>query len=160
MKVCTGREGVRNQVSTVTAALPEDRICRLPVDVKTAKYPFLDSETRIFVENRTEQEICIPKQCALGTCRQPEDGYIQEERSVQHVRGKDKTPSSMEEKRKFIIDSFNLDQNKILNSDLKLKDAYPLPSITENLERLKGAKVFSSLDAAGAYHAVTIGGMP
>ena len=36
------------------------------------------------------------------------------------------------------------------------KDAYPLPSITENLERLKGAKVFSSLDAAGAYHAVTI----
>ena len=25
--------------------------------------------------------------------------------------------------RKFIIDSFNLDQNKILNSDLKLKEA-------------------------------------
>jgi len=36
------------------------------------------------------------------------------------------------------------------------KDAYPLPSITENLERFKGAKVISSLDAAGAYHAVTI----
>ena len=32
------------------------------------------------------------------------------------------------------------------------KNAYPLPSITENLDRLKGAKV----DAAGAYHAVTL----
>ena len=102
--------------------MPEDKICRLPVEVKTAEYPFLDSETQIFVENRTEQEIYIPQQCALGTCKQSEDGYIQEERSVQHIRGKDQAPSSTEEKRKFIIDSFNLDQNKILNSDLKLKE--------------------------------------
>ena len=28
VRVCTGREGIGNQISTVTADLPEDRICR------------------------------------------------------------------------------------------------------------------------------------
>ena len=42
-----------------------------------------------------------------------------------------------------------------LNSQT-VKDAYPLANIQENLQKLKGAMVFSSLDAAGAYHAVVI----
>ena len=108
---------------TVTEELPEDRICCLPIEVRTAVYPFTRSEAQIFIENRTEQEIRIPKQCALGTCKQSEDRDILEGGSVQQVRGRDKPPSSVEEKRKFIIDSFSLDQNKILNSDLKLKEA-------------------------------------
>ena len=99
VRVCTGGEGIGNQISTVTAELPEDRICRLPVEVRTAEYPFTNSETQIFVENRTEQEICIPKQSA--------DRDILERGSVQQIRGKDKPPSSVEEKRKFVIDSFS-----------------------------------------------------
>jgi len=37
-----------------------------------------------------------------------------------------------------------------------LKDSYPLPNIEDNLARLSQSKVFSALDGAGAYHAVTI----
>ncbi len=35
-------------------------------------------------------------------------------------------------------------------------DSYPLPRIQDNLERLRGAKVFSTLDAAGAYHVIPV----
>ena len=37
-----------------------------------------------------------------------------------------------------------------------VKDAYPLQSIENNLHKLQGAKIFSTLDSAGAYHAVEI----
>ena len=37
-----------------------------------------------------------------------------------------------------------------------VKDSYPLTNIQEILQSLKGATVFSSLDACGAYHAVRI----
>ena len=37
-----------------------------------------------------------------------------------------------------------------------VKDSYPLTNIQEILHSLKGATVFSSLDACGAYHAVRI----
>ena len=37
-----------------------------------------------------------------------------------------------------------------------IKDSYPLPSISENLEKLQGSQVFSTLDAAGAYHCVPV----
>ena len=37
-----------------------------------------------------------------------------------------------------------------------IKDSYPLTNIQEILQSLKGATVFSSLDACGAYHAVRI----
>ena len=37
-----------------------------------------------------------------------------------------------------------------------VKDSYPLTNIQEILQSLKGATVFSSLDACGAYHAVWI----
>ena len=37
-----------------------------------------------------------------------------------------------------------------------LADSYPLPRIKDNLERLQGAKVFSTLDAAGAYHVIPV----
>ena len=37
-----------------------------------------------------------------------------------------------------------------------IKDAYPLSSIESNLHKLQGAKYFSTLDSAGAYHAVEI----
>ena len=40
---------------------------------------------------------------------------------------------------------------RILNR-FTVPDAYPLPSIEENLERLQGSHVFSTLDAAAAYH--------
>ena len=36
------------------------------------------------------------------------------------------------------------------------KDAFPLPNIADNLSRLAGSKVFSTLDGAGAFHAVPI----
>ena len=35
-------------------------------------------------------------------------------------------------------------------------DSYPLPRIQDNLERLQGARVFSTLDAAGAYHVLPV----
>ena len=34
------------------------------------------------------------------------------------------------------------------------KDAYPLPNIADNLSRLSGSKIFSTLDGAGAFHTV------
>ena len=37
-----------------------------------------------------------------------------------------------------------------------IADNYPLPRIQDNLEQLQGAKVFSTLDAAGAYHVIPI----
>ena len=39
-------------------------------------------------------------------------------------------------------------------NDVTIKDAYPLTSIQENLQKLKGAKIFISIDACGAYHAI------
>ena len=36
------------------------------------------------------------------------------------------------------------------------KDAFPLTSIQENLEALKGSTVFSTIDAAGAYHVIEV----
>jgi hypothetical protein len=41
-------------------------------------------------------------------------------------------------------------------NDVTLKDAYPLPNMEDNLARLANSKVFSSLDAAGAFHACEI----
>ena len=37
-----------------------------------------------------------------------------------------------------------------------IADSYPLPRIQDNLEWLQGAKVFSTLDAAGAYHVIPV----
>ena len=39
---------------------------------------------------------------------------------------------------------------------LTVKDSYPLPSIQTNLDKLRGARIFSSMDSAGAYHSVSI----
>ena len=41
-------------------------------------------------------------------------------------------------------------------NDITKKDAYPLPSIADNLARLGKSKVFSTLDGRGAYHVVRI----
>ena len=38
----------------------------------------------------------------------------------------------------------------------RIKDAYPLTNIQENLQKLKGAKIFTSIDACGAYHCIQI----
>ena len=37
-----------------------------------------------------------------------------------------------------------------------VKDSYPLPCISENLDKLQGSTVFSCLDAAGAYHTIPV----
>ncbi len=37
-----------------------------------------------------------------------------------------------------------------------MKDAYPLYSIETNLHKLQGARYFSTLDSAGAYHSIEI----
>ena len=42
-----------------------------------------------------------------------------------------------------------------LNS-VTVADSYPLPSISENIERLEGGKIFSTLDATGAYHTIPV----
>ena len=44
---------------------------------------------------------------------------------------------------------------RLLN-DVTIKDAYPLTNIQENLQKLKGAKIFTSIDACGAYHCIQI----
>ena len=41
-------------------------------------------------------------------------------------------------------------------NDVTIKDAYPLRNIQENQQKLKGAKIFTSIDACGAYHAILI----
>ena len=41
-------------------------------------------------------------------------------------------------------------------NDVTIKDAYPLTNIQENLQKLKGAKIFTSIDACGAYYAIQI----
>ena len=41
-------------------------------------------------------------------------------------------------------------------NDVTIKDAYPLTHIQENLQKLKGAKIFTSIDACGAYQAIQI----
>ena len=42
-----------------------------------------------------------------------------------------------------------------LNS-VTIKDAYPLLNINENLDKLQGSKIFSTLDATGAYHTIHV----
>ena len=37
-----------------------------------------------------------------------------------------------------------------------IADSYPLPRIQDNLEWLQGARVFSTLDTAGAYHVIPV----
>jgi len=41
-------------------------------------------------------------------------------------------------------------------NDVTIKDAYPLTNIQENLQNLKGAKIFTSIDACGVYHVIQI----
>jgi len=41
-------------------------------------------------------------------------------------------------------------------NDVTVKDAYPLTNIQENLQKLKGAKIFTSINACGAYYAIQI----
>jgi len=41
-------------------------------------------------------------------------------------------------------------------NEVTLKDSYPLPNMESNLSRLAHSKVFSAIDGAGAFHAVTI----
>ena len=41
-------------------------------------------------------------------------------------------------------------------NDVTIKDAYLLANIQENLQKLKGAKIFTSIDACGAYHMIQI----
>ena len=44
---------------------------------------------------------------------------------------------------------------RLLN-DVTIKDAYPLTNIQENLQKLNGAKIFTSIEACGAYHTIQI----
>ena len=41
-------------------------------------------------------------------------------------------------------------------NELTTKDAYPLPSINTNLDKLSGATIFTTLDSAGAFHTMTV----
>ena len=40
--------------------------------------------------------------------------------------------------------------------DFTIKNAYPLTNIQENLQKLKGGKIFTSIDACSAYHTIQI----
>ena len=44
---------------------------------------------------------------------------------------------------------------RLLNA-VTIADSYPLPRIQDNLEQLQGAKVFSTLDVAGAHHVIPV----
>ncbi len=50
---------------------------------------------------------------------------------------------------RFCVDYRNL-------NNVTIADAYPLTSIRSNLEALKGAKIFSVLDVASAYHHISV----
>ena len=39
---------------------------------------------------------------------------------------------------------------------MTVADAYPLPNIQDNLDKLQGSKIFSTLDAASAYHTIPV----
>ena len=41
-------------------------------------------------------------------------------------------------------------------NDITIKDAYPNTNIQENLQKLKGAKIFTSIEACGLYQAIQI----
>ena len=41
-------------------------------------------------------------------------------------------------------------------NDITIKDAYPLTNIQENLQKLKGAKILTSIDTCGPYHAIQL----
>ena len=41
-------------------------------------------------------------------------------------------------------------------NSMTVSDAWPIPSIEENLEKLQGAKFFSAIDASAAYHTVRV----
>ena len=41
-------------------------------------------------------------------------------------------------------------------NDITVGDSYPLPNISENLDKLQGSKVYSCLDAAAAYHTIGV----
>ena len=41
-------------------------------------------------------------------------------------------------------------------NDVTVKNAYPLTNIQENLQKLKSAKIFTSIDSCGAYHAIQV----
>jgi hypothetical protein len=51
------------------------------------------------------------------------------------------------DKLRWTVDFRNLNK-------LTVRDSFPLPNIQQNLESLAGARVFSSLDAAGAFHGI------
>ena len=41
-------------------------------------------------------------------------------------------------------------------NELTVKDAFPLPSINTNLDKLSGSAVFTTLDSAGAFHTLSV----
>ena len=41
-------------------------------------------------------------------------------------------------------------------NEMSVMDSYPLPNISENLDKLSGSKVFTALDAASAYHTIKV----
>ena len=41
-------------------------------------------------------------------------------------------------------------------NEVTLKDSYPLPNMEDNLSRLSHSRVFSAIDGAGAFHAISI----
>ena len=49
---------------------------------------------------------------------------------------------------------WEVDYHKV--NEVIVSDAYPLPNISKNLEKLQGSSVFSSFDAAGAYHIIPV----
>ena len=44
---------------------------------------------------------------------------------------------------------------RMINS-MTVGDAWPIPSIEENLEKLQGARYFSAIDASAAYHTIPV----
>ena len=52
-------------------------------------------------------------------------------------------------KRRFVIDY------RMVNKYIQ-RDAFPLPNIEENLQKLSGSKVYSTIDATSAFHSVEI----
>ena len=63
-------------------------------------------------------------------------------------------PLSLVRKKGQVVFVGSIDFRSI--NDHMIKDAYPLPCIETNLHKLAGAKIFSSLDSARAFHSLTI----
>jgi len=124
----TSSSGV-DGVCYISEDLPDGRISRVKVKLEAGVYSFERQRGYVAVSNISECDVTVPKQCALGmACEIAEPEAAQYDTSELHQDNINSTeninlPKTLEEKKQFIVDSFKLNKNEILNQDKELKNA-------------------------------------